>query len=186
MESTKANLENVPSIIFTTLAKVGWDFLGQHPFWGQGWKPCSLTEAAMYSCVRSSLCKGHCPRDTALHQACLLIFEPFAFPETDGCFKKRRCFLSCTRTPSGWWAQKHWPCLWLSSRPLCTSRHLDLWRNVIWLWMFFLGDSLAAGLLLLHSQVMRFTMMHWIKRKGWHRQSPWNYPQAAQSSREID
>ena len=61
MESTKANLKNVPSIIFTTLAKVGWGFLGQHPFRGQGWKPCSLTEAAMYSCVGCWLCKGHLP-----------------------------------------------------------------------------------------------------------------------------
>ena len=61
MESTKANLKNVPSIIFTTLAKVGWGFLGQHPFRGQGWKPCSLTEAAMYSCGGCLLCKGHWP-----------------------------------------------------------------------------------------------------------------------------
>ena len=61
MESTKANLKNVPSIIFTTLAKVGWGFLGQHPFRGQGWKPCSLTEVAMYSCIGCLLCKGHWP-----------------------------------------------------------------------------------------------------------------------------
>lgn len=58
MESTKANLENVPSIIFTTLAKVGWDFLGQHPFRGQGWKPLQLCKKFT---VQGTLPKGHCP-----------------------------------------------------------------------------------------------------------------------------
>lgn len=126
LENTKTNVKNVtkPSITFTMPAKEGWGFLCQHPLRGQGWKPCSLTKASMYSCVGCLLFKEHQPTSSLFS-----VLQAIHLPWDCTLQEERVFFWVLPRSPVGGGHTGTDHVCDTTSRSLCTSRCLDLRRT---------------------------------------------------------